>query len=164
VIEAGICYGSLDVDCEDPRAIADRLRPLLPEGIPVFSSPLRRARRLAEELSREVAVDHRLSEINFGDWEGQRWDDIERTQLDAWAADVLGFVPPGGESVSALQVRAHDFALSLNLPEAAIVTHAGIMRALLGHWRRLALADWTRLQFGFGELVRVETAWQEERQ
>lgn len=157
VIEAGICYGRLDVDCDDPRTVADELRSRLPDGVPLFSSPLQRALKLARELSPAVRVDRRLSEIDFGAWEGRRWDDIARGEIDAWAADVLSFAPPGGESVAALQARVLDFAASLDHESVAIVTHAGVMRVLLGHWRQLPVAEWSKLHFGFGELVRLET-------
>jgi alpha-ribazole phosphatase len=152
LIEPGVCYGCLDVDCHAPGRCADRLRPRLPAGIAVYSSPLRRALRLARELSPSVRVDARLREIDFGAWEGQRWDDIDRHEIDAWAADVLNFSPPGGESVAALRTRVLDFAASLS-DDAVLVTHAGVMRVLAGHWRRLPTVDWLRLEFGFGEEV-----------
>jgi alpha-ribazole phosphatase len=157
LIEPGVCYGRLDVDCRDSGEIAADLRSRLPAGISVYSSPLRRALRLARELSppAPVRVDPRLSEIDFGAWEGRRWDDIAREEIDAWAADVVGFTPPGGESVAALRARALDFAASLQ-SDAAIVTHAGVMRALAGHWRRLPATNWLRLEFAFGEMVRFD--------
>ncbi len=155
LIDAGICYGWLDVDCEDPLPVAARLKASLPHGTPVISSPLRRARQLAEALAPQVRIDARLTEINFGDWEGQPWNDIDREALDAWAADVLDFVPPGGESVASLQRRAIDFAASLDVPRVALVTHAGILRALLGHWRQLPVEDWTQLKFDFGSMTEI---------
>ncbi len=160
LVGPGICYGRLDVDCVDAEPVAEALKPLLPSALPVslpvYSSPLRRARKLAKALSPNALVDDRLSEIDFGEWEGRLWDDIDRDQLDAWAGDVLGFTPPGGESVAALQRRALDFAASLEHREVAIVTHAGVMRALVGHWRRLPVAEWSRLEFEFGSLIRLE--------
>ncbi len=156
LIDAGVCYGQLDVDCEDPLPIAERLRSQLPPGTPVITSPLRRARRLAEALAPTVAIDARLSEINFGAWEGKRWDDIARDELDAWAADVLNFTPPEGESVARLQQRAIDFARSLAVPRVALVTHAGIMRALIGYWRALPVEEWTQLKFDYGGLTKIE--------
>lgn len=156
-IAAGICYGQLDVDCDDPQPLAAALRARIPADTPVITSPLRRARALAEALDPTARMDARLSEIHFGDWEGCAWDRIERTALDAWAADVLHFVPPGGESVAQLQARAIDFAESLNLPRVALVTHAGILRALVGHWRQLPVEEWTQLQFGFGSLTEIRT-------
>ncbi len=157
LIEPGICYGQLDVDCVDVDATVCALRQNLPADTTVFSSPLRRARRLAEAFSENVQIDPRLSEIHFGAWEGQRWDEIERGQLDAWANDVLGFVPPGGESVAALFARAQDFADSLDpsLQRVAIVSHAGVMRSLIGHWQKLPADEWSKLQFAYGEIVPI---------
>jgi alpha-ribazole phosphatase len=152
LIEPGVCYGRLDVDCHAPEPFADALRVRLPAGIAIYSSPLRRALRLARALSPAVRVDARLSEMDFGAWEGRRWDEIGKRETGAWAADVLNFVPPGGESVAALRARVLDFAASLE-GDAALVTHAGVMRVLAGRWRRLPEADWPRLEFAFGGMV-----------
>ena len=156
LIDAGICYGRLDIDCADAQQVAERLRPLLPEGTPVISSPLRRAWQLAEALDPQARIDARLSEIDFGEWEGQSWNDIGRDALDAWAADVFNFCPPDGESPARLQQRAIDFAASLASSRVALVTHAGVMRALLGHWRQLPLVEWTQLNFEFGSMTEIE--------
>ena len=157
LVEPGLCYGRLDVDCDDPLPVAARLR--LPPDTTIFSSPLRRARRLAEALDPCVRLDARLSEIDFGDWEGRRWDDIDRDAIDDWAADVLNFTPPGGESVADLQRRVIDFAGEIKAtvagPRVALVTHAGVIRALLGHWRGLPVAEWTQLKCDFGSLTEV---------
>lgn len=153
------------MDCHDPEAVAHTLRPRLPAGISIHSSPSRRALRLAQALSplAPVRIDPRLCEIDFGAWEGQRWDAIGREEIDAWAANVFGFTPPGGESVAALQARALDFASSLekNDSDAAIVTHAGVMRVLVSHWWQLPISDCLRLEFAFGELVCLDI-WPEE--
>lgn len=162
LIEPGLCYGRLDVDCEEPQPVAARLQ--LPPDTPIFSSPLRRARRLAEALAVparvEVRLDARLSEIDFGDWEGRRWDDIDRQSIDDWAADVLNFTPPRGESVADLQRRVVDFAAELAATvdgaSVALITHAGVIRALLGHWRGLPVAEWTQLKCDFGSLTQIE--------
>lgn len=156
LVDAGVCYGQLDVDCEDPAPIAARLAPLLPSDIPVFTSPLSRARRLAEALHPAPRVDVRLAEINFGAWEGKRWDDIDRPQIDAWAADVLHFTPPGGEAVAMLQARVVDFARKLPEGDIVIVAHAGVLRALAGYWRQLPFAEWSQLTFDFGGLTIIE--------
>ena len=158
LIEAGVCYGQLDVGSEDPLPVAVRLRPLLPADMPVISSPLQRARRLAEALQPQCRLDARLAEIGFGDWEGRRWDDIDRLLLDAWAADVFHFTPPGGESVALLQARAIDCADSMAGEAVALVTHSGVMRALLGHWLELPVEEWSQLKFEFGSVTLVELA------
>ena len=159
LIAEGICYGCLDVDCEDPAPIAARLRAELPAGTPIISSPLQRARKLAEAIDAEARCDSRLREIDFGCGEGQRWDAIDRTLLDAWAADMRDFCLHGGESVRQLEARVIDFACWLaasGLPRVALVAHAGVLRALSGYWRNLPLDAWTQLPFAFGGLTEIE--------
>jgi alpha-ribazole phosphatase len=158
LLDDGICYGRLDVDAEDPLPVAARLRPLLPTATPVISSPLRRARRLAAALHPQPSCDARLQEIDFGDWEGRRWERIDRRQLDAWAADVLHFAPPGGESVAMLRARAIDCVGDLPASDCALVTHAGVIRVLLGHWLRLPIDEWSRLVLDFGSITLLELA------
>ena len=109
LIDAGVCYGQLDIDCADAQHVAARLRALLPEGTPIISSPLRRAWQRAAAL-----------------------------------------YPP-----ARLQQRAIDFAASLAGSRVALVTHAGVMRALVGHWHQLPLAEWTQLKFEFGSITEI---------
>lgn len=160
LLEEGVCYGQLDLDVDaqtdDPQACATRLRKVLPADTPVLASPLRRTRRLAEALHAAPRFDERLMEINFGAWEGQRWDDIPRSQLDAWAADVLHFAPPAGESAAMLQARAMACAATFSGERIAVVTHGGVIRALLGHWLQLPLAEWSQMQLIFGGVSLVE--------
>lgn len=155
VVEAGICYGRLDVLPENADAVAAVLRQALPPGLPVWSSPLRRCRALAELLHPAPQIDGRLLEMDFGLWEGRPWDDIGRAELDAWAADVAGYAPAGGESPRDLQRRALEFVGSLDVPEAVIVTHAGVIRTLLAEWQGLAPEQWTTLSFDYGSCTRV---------
>lgn len=159
LLAAGVCYGQLDVDCENPQSTVHRLRPRLPSDAPIYCSPLQRARVLADALGAACGIvpriDARLSEISFGSWEGKTWDEIGRDALDAWAADMLHFVPPGGESVTQLRARVLEFAATLALPRAVIVSHAGVMKTLCGHWRCLPSEDWVRLEFPFGSLVEL---------
>lgn len=147
----------------------------------IVASPARRCRPLAEGLAAALGVtaryDERLLEKSFGDWEGRRWDDIDAALIDAWAADLEHFVPPAGtgadgehrlgESVATLRARALAGAAGCGGPAAggsatagvsdlAIVTHAGVIRVLLGHWLGLPLAEWSTLKLDFGTLTRVD--------
>ena len=130
LIAPGICYGALDVPAEDPLALATALQAELPPGLPLWSSPLQRCRGLAAALHRQPLFDDRLRELDFGAWEGRPWDEIPRTELDAWAADVAGYAPPGGESPRQLQERVLAFVAALQVAEAVLVTHAGVIRVL----------------------------------
>ena len=154
-IEAGRCYGRLDVPAMEVEAVANALRAELPTGVPVFTSPLRRCHDLASLLHASPTADERLVEMHFGEWEGRPWDEIPRAELDAWAADVAGYAPPGGESPLVLQRRALDFVASLAVEEAVIVTHAGVIRTLLAHWQGLPPERWTELNFAYGSCTQV---------
>lgn len=141
-VAPGICYGCLDLPAEEPpAAVAAALRGELPPGLPVWSSPLRRCRDLAVELHPQPAFDARLQEMDFGTWEGRSWDDIPRHELDAWAASVADYAPPGGESPRALQQRVLAFVAALTVAEAVLVTHAGVIRSLVAHVSGRPIAD-----------------------
>jgi alpha-ribazole phosphatase len=153
-VAPGICYGATDLPlAEDPARYAAALRPLLPPAAPLFSSPLQRCRLLAEALHPTPIVDVRLREIDFGDWEMQPWESLERSLLDAWAQDPLHFRPPGGEAVAALRARVADFLAELPA-EAVLVAHAGVIKvcaALLA-----GEEDWFGLSFDYGSLTLIE--------
>lgn len=142
VIEPGICYGRLDIPAKNAEAAAKRLRAELPTDLPVWSSPLRRCRELAELLHPTPRLDLRLAEMDFGLWEGRPWDSIPRSELDAWAADIAGYVPPGGESPFQVQRRALEFVGELVVPEVVLVTHAGVIRLLLAAHLDLPVERW----------------------
>ena len=160
-VAPGICYGRLDLAAREVAATARRLRDELPThlpDLPLWTSPLRRCRELAAALHPAPREDGRLMEMDFGAWEGQRWDAIPRAELDTWAADVAGFAPPGGESPLVLQARALAFVAELMAPEAVVVTHAGVIRVLLAHWRGLPPERWSELNFPYGSLTTVRLA------
>ena len=158
-IAPGLCYGRLDVAADNASAVAATLQPALPADAPVYSSPLRRCAELAACLRPLPLFDARLAEIDFGAWEGRAWDDIPRAELDAWAADIAGYAPPGGESPWQLQARALAFVHSLPDEEAVIVTHAGVIRTLLAWSQQLPPERWCELNFAYGS----HTVWEFRR-
>ena len=131
--EKGICYGRLDLECE-PQALSEavsRLRKLAFTS-PTFTSPARRARDLAARLSTQPIVDDRLQELNFGDWEGRRWRDLEREAIDAWDQGLPDSAPPNGETLTAMADRCASWLKSLQPSESPVraVTHAGPIRVI----------------------------------
>lgn len=155
-IEAGICYGRLDIPAENVVLAAERLISELPPGLPVYSSPLCRCRELAERLHPVPQIDARLQEMDFGAWEGRAWDAIPRDELEAWAADIAGYAPPGGESPLAVQARALAFVADLSVPEAVLVTHAGVIRVLLAHVHDWPPARWADWHLAYASCTRLE--------
>jgi alpha-ribazole phosphatase len=154
----GLCYGATDVAVEPAAAFAARLRAELPPGLPLWSSPLQRCRELAAALHPTPIFDERLREMHFGTWEGCQWAEIPRAELDAWAADIDGYAPPGGESARQLQQRALAFVATLTVAEAVLVTHAGIIRSLLAQANGRSIADCLNIQPAFGSRTTLTLA------
>ncbi len=151
-VATGICYGATDLLAE-VEALEAQLEEclLMPKPVLVFSSPLQRCLGLARALALrgwpEPVIDSDFSEMNFGEWEMQAWSKIERRQIDAWAADISAYVPPGGESVQqvagrALQAIHRQWAAHAHVldpliaraqgecPSVALICHSGVIQGL----------------------------------
>ena len=168
----GVCYGSTDLPClpgEAERVLAAlRASASIPPGAPVYSSPLQRCAALARLLGNPI-FDDRLRELHFGAWEMQRWDDIPRAGVDAWAADMAHYRPGGGESAAEAARRVLAFRADLlqrDHADAVVVCHAGAMRLLMAYAPGLAgdeSATETALRaarsghhIGYGEAIILE--------
>jgi alpha-ribazole phosphatase len=136
--EQGLCYGQSNVALadnflEEARQLQQKLPKFKQETL-IFSSPLTRCVQLAETFSGTVTTDARLLELDFGDWEGLRFDAIEAGLLQQWTDNFVHAAPPNGESFSDLCLRAGLFwrdLLSREAEQALVITHAGVIRALL---------------------------------
>ena len=84
----------------------------------------------------EIIVDERINETNFGDFEGETYEEIQRLYpkecLD-WEKDWKEFVPPNGESYIQLSKRVKSFMehiKKLECDNILICSHSGVMRAV----------------------------------
>lgn len=139
---AGLCYGRAEVAladtfAEEAQAVVAAL-PWAPRE--VWTSPAARCRALADVLAAgaPVRVDARLQELNFGAWEGRRWETFYGLESEAWALDPWTRRPPGGETAAEMwarvaEVRAEVTALAADA-RVMVVTHAGVIRM----WNQLA--------------------------
>jgi len=164
IVAPGVCYGSTDL-ATDPAAQAlalPALQAALPPTAPIYSSPLRRCAVLAQALGQPVHIDARLVELDCGTWEMQRWDDIARTDIDAWVLDVARFRPGGGDNVAGMAGRIAGFyadLLNTNTSAAVVVCHAGAIRLLTARAAGLdidAMAQAAAARphaIGYGEIV-----------
>lgn len=157
-VAAGVCYGRSDLPlAEDAALAAARIRPQLPPQLPLYTSPLQRCRQLADALHAAPCSDPRLQEMDFGAWEMLPWQSIQREALDGWAADPLGYCPPRGETVAQLQQRVLGFIdEKRDLERVALVTHAGVMKVVVGLAHGLPPEQWMALRFDY-EQVRCVT-------
>lgn len=145
-VPPGTCYGALDVlaDVGATQIAAMRLAAALPSPVRVFHSPLQRCEQLSmviQGLRPDLASkpDPRLREMDFGAWEGQAWNAIAKSAIDAWTAAFATHAPGGGESLAGMLERvasALDTARQLHTEQAVTdvvwITHAGVARCV--HW------------------------------
>ena len=165
-IEAGICYGQSDIDVAASFASesASTQAKLVNMAFDtVYSSPLQRCVKLADALNLgDPSRDARLMELNFGDWELRAWDDIPRDIFDAWGHDYANKAPPNGETFSQLQQRGISFLdeiLSKHLNEnIAVITHGGMIRALLAHVLNMQLKGLFRFNIDHGSVTQIDFA------
>jgi alpha-ribazole phosphatase len=169
LIASGVCYGASDIpaDAQATQVAAQKLAQTLPYGIPLISSLLQRCELLAHVLrglrpDLTCKTDARLAEMDFGLWEGQRWDAIDRRELCAWTDNFTDWRCGGGESVQGFMARVAavwDESQKRDQPTVWI-THAGVIRAaklIAGGQRCINRADqWPKHAPGFGQWVVLE--------
>ena len=146
-VEKGTCYGQADLDVtESFYDEAALIKQYLPATIQtVYASPLQRCSKLAQHLFPQHAVTyhHELKEINCGEWELKKWDDIPQELVMPWMNDFVNVRIPGGESYLDLFARTTTIFQSIAAKKetAAIVSHGGVMRSILSHLTNTALLD-----------------------
>ncbi|QWG12001.1 histidine phosphatase family protein [Bradyrhizobium sediminis] len=109
-------------------------------ALPFVASPLGRARmtmelvRGAMELPHhDYAVDIRLREIGYGQWEGLTLPEMAQHDAATFAArreDKWGVAAPAGESYASVTLRMREWFDSL-AGDTVTVAHGGTMRALM---------------------------------
>ena len=167
LIATGVCYGATDMAADEAgtRESAAVLAEALPPGTQVLSSPLRRCVQLTDELLRlrpdlHATTDARLAEMNFGTWEGWRWDDIPKPAIDQWNAQFGSWRFGGHESVQELVDRVAGVWQQRD-PEQPVawITHAGVIRAAMllssGTTTVKRSDQWPTRAFAFGSYLRI---------
>lgn len=129
-----------------------------------FCSTLYRCRESYELLGIEVpcTFDEDLREINFGNWEGLSFDQIQRTygdQLNDWIMQGDNFTFPGGERISSFNERVtgwFDNLLTRDFDRVLIVAHGGVLRIGLCHLLDVKESSTFSFNFKEGALSQVE--------
>jgi alpha-ribazole phosphatase len=124
-----------------------------------YVSPLRRARETASYLhSAQLVVVEELQEIDFGEWTGKTWQQIQtgwptlaREKTENW----LQTVPPGGESWADLMHRVQSAWLQIRRgpSPSAVVAHGGVNAALASIIDGRSLLSFNQ---AYAEVIRLE--------
>lgn len=161
-ISKEICYGQSDIAlAKSFHEEVQMILPQLPNKVDeVYTSPLSRCLRLTEMIPHKTLKEvPQLQEMNFGEWELKRWNDIPEDELNPWMENFVNERVPNGESMQMLADRVVGWYsdLQFDVEKVAIVTHAGPLRILLSHINRTPLEEAFQLyNVKYGEVITIE--------
>lgn len=156
-VPVGLCYGHLDIALQNGW---ERYA-LISESFNIhyiYTSPLSRCLKLAQKIAEKYQIpcqtDKRLMELDFGQWEGKKWDDIPKELIDEWAENPWEWQIPGGETGRLLLNRVMEVWLEIKAKKqnALIVSHGGPLRLL----RQIALEKTVELLGPLPDFGKVE--------
>ncbi len=133
----GRLLGRLDVPLDElgerqAAQLATSLRATTDRIDRVVSSPLLRARQTADNLGLPVEIDERFIEVDYGEYDGMPMADIPPEIWRRWRSDP-DFTPPGGESLTTLQLRVStaldELAAAARTETIVVATHVSPIKA-----------------------------------
>lgn len=130
----------------------------------VYSSPRERAyytaREIAERFEQKVRIADALDEIDFGDWAGCSFAELDAEPLwRRWNEARATARTPGGESMGEATARAVGALenISRDHPNATIaaVSHCDIIRGIIAHYLGLSLDNILRFDIAPASVSRL---------
>jgi broad specificity phosphatase PhoE len=160
-IERRYCGGAIDAPLNNKGIRqARRLRRLLSKHKVdvIYASPMIRALQTADialgQRRIKLIKDSLLRESHLGKWEGHTLDEIKKKfpkDVQKWYQDPLNFGATDGETPVILHKRVTRFLRKLYKSNhknrtAAIVTHSGPFRIIVGEMNGHGLSDFWKLE------------------
>lgn len=129
------------------------------------TSPVRRARETAAAIGVAAGlvpdIAPPLEEVDFGEWTGRSFADLASDPgWHAWNSERGTAVPPGGETIVAVQARVLDHLRAVARTAAgnvvAMVSHADVIRAAVAGIIGLSLSRILALTVDPASVTRIE--------
>ena len=163
-ISTGICYGQTDIKLASTyeNEMLEVLHKLADKSFDeIYSSPLIRCTKLASDIAngKPIIIDSRLQELNFGQWEGLRWNIIDKKpEAAAWFADYVNVKCPNGESFVDLIKRVNEFyhEICTKNKNVLIVTHSGVIRSFMNIINGLEPQKTFKVKVDFGSITEFQ--------
>lgn len=134
----------------------------------IVTSPLQRCLTMAQAIASQwqvpLSIEKQISEMNFGDWDGQPFDELYQqypTQMDKFWRTPWDITVPNGEQLSNFQRRI-DEVWQRQLTQqrnALVVCHGGVIRYLIAKILNLGKhnnSHITALKIDFAAIVRIQ--------
>lgn len=158
------CYGVSDVQLADSQnddimKVKRKIEQVKFQK--AYTSPLKRCRVLAKELFGNSQVENRLLEMSLGDWELQKWVDLDQEEVNAWMNDFVNINPPNSENYLDFSMKPvfffDELAKTLHADDNVLITsHSGPIRAIICHVLNLSLAQAFNFEIDFGSVSKIE--------
>jgi len=124
----------------------------------IYSSSLKRTMQTAQYIADikglPIIRTDKLKEINGGDWEGRKFDELPKLwphEYDTWENEPHIHKMPNGESMEEFQKRVLDevkYIIDKNKGKnICIVTHGTVIKALLCHFRYCTLEEMINIEW-----------------
>ena len=156
-----LCYGNYDISLKPNYEHKSKI---FFENLPndldqIYSSPSKRCTDLLDLHNLNFNIHNDLRELDFGDWEGKKWDDIDQTHLNYWMEDYVNRSPKNGEKMIDLYKRSIEFTyklVELDLQKILLVTHAGVIRSLISEALSINLNQIFNIAVQYDEIYRFQ--------
>lgn len=160
-----IDMGLSPLGLQQAEAVAAWLRDTKLDAL--YASPMLRVQQTlaptAKQRGMQPELMSGLREMDFGDWTGNRWDELQ-SKFGVSAFDWLEIIEnggvPNGESVADLRSRVQECLLRIVRAHphqrVAVFCHGGIIRVLLALLLELPLARMAHFNIEYGSVSVVE--------
>ena len=162
-VPRGTCYGQTDVEVNATFEQEAAVSKAGIEGLhfdKVFSSPLHRCVKLATFCGYPDAERRdEIKEINFGQWEMRKYDDIHDAFIEAWYRDYVNTRAPGGESFKDQFERVALFLDEMRgskYSDVLVFTHGGVMACSLLYCGKVEIKDVFSHVPDYGKMITFE--------
>ena len=155
----GLLQGRMDLPLDEVgREQARKIAVALASVDVVISSPLRRAVETAEALGKKIEIDDRWIEMDFGDLDGQRRQDIDPAIWIRLQRDVH-YQPEGGESLANMMLRVtpalYELLARSEHETIAVFSHVMPIKAAFSHVLHIGMETAPRTYLDQASLTRM---------
>ncbi len=133
------------------------------EKILIFSSPLKRCLKLTKEISNTFEIDDRVKEMNLGDWEMKKMNEIPIEKKKEWENNLMKYKIPNGESNAEFLSRLKNFInfIIKNNSDVLVVCHAGSINGMISiltnePFDKLVKNYWEKINYGSLSLIELK--------
>lgn len=159
-----VCIGKTDIPLsqegkEHAKQLADYFKDKNIKNI--YSSSLKRAVSTAEIIAdnkKDVIKRENFSELDVGKWDGLTFDEIKikyPAEYMERGMDLENYVIQGGESMAMLRERAVKELYEVideSFGNILIVTHAGVIRAIISSLMEIGIKDTFDFEIAYGSI------------